>query len=161
MAVWQYEMLLLPKAVVTKKFAGIPLRLDCRDLEESEWWSNESLPSDYAETLGQLLRVSDSWSQDVQIWGEQDGNRFQVVKQHGQVVEMAAFINVRRLDMRFIEDVVAFAVHCNCMILLDDMTLLEPNPCELLSRIEGSKSAYFVNNPEGFLERLQQMPSRS
>lgn len=160
MAVWQYEMLLLPKEAVTKHFAGIPPCLDCRDLEGSEWWSDKSSPSDYVETLGRFLRLSESWSRDVQVWGEQDGNRFQVVKQHGKVVEMAAFIDIRRLDMRFVESVVAFAVHCNCLILLEDMTLLEPNACELLSRIKGSKSAHFVNNPEGFLERLKQRSNR-
>jgi hypothetical protein len=161
MAVWQYEVLLLPKSALVKVFPQIPARLEDRDLEEFDWWDSVSPPSEYADVLGRILPASDTWNKDVQIWGLQDGNRIQVVNEQGHVVEISAFVDVRDLDMAFVNDLAEFALHCNCLILLKDLTLIEPNPYELVSRIEYSPAFQFVRNPERFMEQLRQRAERS
>jgi hypothetical protein len=155
MAVWQYEVLLLPKSAFVNVFPQIPARLEDRDLEEFDWWDSVLPPSDFADVLGRILPASDTWSNDVQIWGLQDGNRIQVVNEQGQVIKITAFVDVRDLDMAFVNDLVNFALHCNCLFLLKDLTLIEPNPYELVSKNEDSSAFQFVRNPERFMEQLR------
>jgi hypothetical protein len=157
MAAWQYEILMLPKAALAKVFHDIPTRLDNHGSEEFDWWNQESPLSDYAEALDRLLPGLKSWSQEIQIWGVQDKNRVQIVRQQEYVVEMSAFIDVRDLDMNFVEGLVGFAEQYKLMLLMDDMTLLEPNLYKLLLKIKGSAVMQFVKNPEGFIELLRQV----
>jgi hypothetical protein len=158
MAVWQCDLDLLPRAKVVAVCGSVPERLETEVDAATDWWQGVEIAPDYPQTLGSFMDISQkaSWSRDLITWGDEDGDCIDVFTEEGEVVEVAVRVNARRLNRKFLEGVSNFARRYNCVVLTEDMALLEPDVDLLYEAIRRSRAMRFVEDPRGFLEALSQ-----
>jgi hypothetical protein len=121
MAVWQVDFALVPKRALAAK-----PRVPISDLIGADWWSSEHLPSGYARHLSAIAPAGSSSINELQTWGEAEGNRVDVWFEKGQPVRMIARVDVRRLDARFGAMLLQFARTAGAVLLRADGLVVEP-----------------------------------
>lgn len=67
---------------------------------------------------------------------------------------MSFRVDARRLDEAFLESVVAFTIHCGCVILQPDGKLIEPEVRCLRSAIEQSRAYLYCTAREQYYADL-------
>lgn len=122
MAVWQVEFAIVPRRLLTGK-----ARVAVPQVIDTDWWSSEGLPSDYARHLAAVVPLGSSEATELQTWGEADGNRVDVWSENGKAARMTARVDVRRLDARFGAMLLQFARVANAVLVRRDGLIVEPN----------------------------------
>ena len=110
---------------------------------------------DYEADISLFLKESRSWSKDIRVWGDEQGDYISLLFDSGQVVEVGARVDVRALSKVFIENLCRFARTCDCLLLTEDSILLEADVDRLIHQIGQSKAYSFVSDPVGFLEKVR------
>jgi hypothetical protein len=121
MAVWQVDFAIVPKHALAAK-----PRIPISDLIDADWWSSEHLPSEYARHLSAIAPAGSSWTNELQTWGTEDGNRVEVRFENGKPVRMIARVDVRRLDAKFGAMLLQFARTADALLLRADGLVVEP-----------------------------------
>jgi hypothetical protein len=151
MAVWQFTLYLLPRSELRRLFRAMPEVLQRTEFESTEWWQQQQPPRDYEAILDSFLPRVARWSPMLKGWGRDDGDHVDVRVERDRVTEIWARVDVRTLDARFVEHLVRFATHCDCIFLAaEELRLLEPELGVVLNHIEGSRASRFVRSPEAY-----------
>jgi hypothetical protein len=79
MAVWQFDLLLISRGSLISLFGVVPPLLEEIDLEKVESWKVVLLDINCEELFSSFVSVDESWSPEIQMWGEENGNRVEVV----------------------------------------------------------------------------------
>jgi hypothetical protein len=155
MAICQFDLYLLPRSDLLRKFGCIPDQIELSRIDD-DWWETASWPSDYAQTLSSFIARGASWDEDLELWGTSDGNRIDIWREAGRVVELFVRIDVRRLDSAFLERIVRFSRSVDCLIWSPKARggLFEPCAERLQTEIRQSRAWEFVHDPAGYLARL-------
>jgi len=96
-----------------------------------------------------------SWDEDLEIRGSMDGNRVDILYEKGIVAEIAARIDIRNIKIKFVIQIVDFAIQ-NRLSIVEASTgeQIEVDFDSLLSAIMRSPEYKFVVNPEIFLTQI-------
>lgn len=155
MATWQYTIELIPCAKLVSLCGRVPQDLREDSYESVEWWSDHQPPSNYEALVASFISMCPSWSTDVKCWGAEDSNVIKAVLDDQRVIEVVVRVDLRKLDDKFLQHVVDFAVHCRCVLLTEDMKLVEPDVNKLKLKLMDSNAARFVEDPAGYFEELE------
>lgn len=158
MAIWQYDLHCLPEDAVLRRFGTRPLTISRSDFDALNWWGDTSCRADMCRDFGRLLSKSTSWSEDLKRWGEEDGNRIDVLMGFGKVESIFVRIDVRVIAYGFLMGLIDIASKNGWLFLTQDGFLLPASMTRLLSAIQKSDSFRFVSDPEAFLRMLQNHP---
>src|SRR4051812_37639013 len=90
MALWQYDLYLIPHASVNAHFDHFPHEVTDEQAKQLRWDAAPQTPSDYANRLASFLPPAPSWHPDVAIWGQDLGHRIDVTTHQGQVTTIFA-----------------------------------------------------------------------
>lgn len=129
MAIWQYELLLVP----TKA-------LDIGVIKSG---------------LSSLLPLAVGWSDTLQMWGEVDGNRIELYDD-GTPPELLVRFDLQKPSPHFLLSVLEFARCWNYEITGTEGNPIPLTTEGLVTAIMHSPSFRFVSNPQGFLESLRE-----
>ena len=88
MAAWQFDVHLIPKERLTALVGVHPISISPELLDETRWWEGEGEADLLDGDLATFLCKTKSWSPEIDIWGEEDGNRIDVVYENDEVVEV-------------------------------------------------------------------------
>lgn len=152
MATWQYAVELIPRRKVLELFTEIPPSMNEDVYEATEWWSSQQPSDDYETLLRSFAAPCSAWSEDVKCWGEEDGNRIDVLLKGKCVVEVSVRFDLRNLDDVFSRNVIDFAQRNGCVLLGESMEVIEPSVNALKSKLLSSDAARFVRDPALYLE---------
>lgn len=155
MAVWQYTIELVPREKLADLFGDVPSSISQEVYLATEWWNKQQPSDDYETFLASFVAPRASWSEDVKCWGEEGGNRINVVLEKECVVEMSARFDLRNLDEVFTCTVVDFARRNGCVFLGESMELVEPSVGNLKSMLMVCDAARFVRNPTLYLDEIK------
>ena len=72
-----------------------------------------------------FLKENRSWSNDIKVWGDEQGDYISLMFERGQVVELEARVDVRALSKDFVENLCRFARTCDCLLFTEDSNLLQ------------------------------------
>jgi hypothetical protein len=110
---------------------------------------------DYRERLDTLAPRGSSWSQAIETWGTEDGNRVDVYLVDGIPSDGVVRLDLRNWDEAFTAGVLAL-LH-EQRFGLEDPTgrWVEPVLGEVALSARGSPAFRFVEDPEQFLRRLR------
>lgn len=156
MAAWQFDLHLIPRSKVLEVFIGVPDTIKRDVFDRVVWWGEFQPPPDSRIFIGSFLDEAASWNKETLVWGDQDDNRVDVTLSRGDVAEIFIRVNVRELKLRFREGIVAFAKYCECLLLTEEMKLIEPDLSALTSEINQSPARRYVADPVAFLDDLKE-----
>jgi hypothetical protein len=159
MAVWQFDALLLPEETLKRRYGSIPIAIPSADIDASDWWQGTSPPADLAERLSSFLPQASTWSRNIQSWGQEDGDRIDVVWANEGVAEIFLRVDVRRISYALLDKVSRLA-RANRWVLWVDGHVLRPSPGQVLRAIHRSDAFRFVQDPETFLLALERTKER-
>lgn len=157
MAVWQFDVKLIPEGAVVAVCGCVPERVQT-EAHGTEWWDETDPPEDFADRLTILLGPSApaDWSSELRIWGQMPGDRVDVFYVDGKICDIRARIDVREPDTRFVEGMVALADHCECVFVTKESAIIQAGLSDLCAAIAASSSARFTADPYGYLRSLKQ-----
>ena len=116
---------------------------------------SRTYPADYQRRLDAVAPRAPSWSNEIQIWGMEDGNRIDLYLENGAPHDGLIRIDLRDPDPAFIRGTLAFLAASGCGLESEDGHWVEPNEGEFLVALRGSRAFRFVEDPARYLSRLR------
>jgi hypothetical protein len=95
-----------------------------------------------------------SWSNEIVMWGSENGNRIHVAYENARIVDIACRIAIPQDHNDFANGVITLAIRCDWLLVLSNDALAEPNLDVLPAAARGSNAARFASNPIEFLKGL-------
>ena len=112
-------------------------------------------PAEYRDLLDEIVPRIRSWSRDVEWWGNEDGDRIDVLLDAGWPTAGLVRIDLRELDSGFIHAVLRFAAQTGLRLVDEDGQAIEPALGEFMLALRGSRAFRFVENPVRYMNRLR------
>lgn len=152
MAIWQYDIVAIPREPITSVCARLPADIPPELFDSRNWWSGRRGPDETE--LSALLTPSTSWSESIKVWGANDGNRIELHFDKAELFEIKIRIDMREPSRQFLDGVVELAARHDWVFWAEEARAIEPSFDALASDITRSRAFSFVRDPSGFLERL-------
>lgn len=157
MAVWQFDLVAVPRCAVRDAFQDLPAQIPTEVFATRDWWRDQ-LPPDDSE-LASLLAPSTSWTAAIKAWGASDGNRIELYFDNEAFAELTIRIDLRDLNKAFMNGILQLATRHDYMFWTEDESLLKPTLDALIPEIAKSDAFSFVRDPHAFLDQLSKRPS--
>jgi hypothetical protein len=116
MAVWQYDIYLLPRTELEGKFGSVPGRLTPDEFEEVGFWKTHHPPQDTCDRFTRWRKEIKAWTPELRWWGSEDSDRIDLWSTDGRVSIIEFRIELRRLDIFFIQLIVDLARDSDCVL---------------------------------------------
>lgn len=125
MAIWQYQLFLLPKEEIKSYFKN-DLFISEDDLNEIDWWKYSELkPMDFS-VFSKILPQSKSWSDDITIYGNVDSDCIEVIVENNKIKEVSIRIDLRYSNKQLIADLCKFSEQYSCVFLNIYFKIINP-----------------------------------
>lgn len=162
MALWQLELLFVPRERVVHVFGSAEVQMTKEQWEATDWWLQHQPPSDFRSRIGSLLPTYDSWSPEILMWGSEDSDRIHVCLDDARqrVEEITARLDLRRPYQAFARDVSELASYLRCVLAAWPYHTFEPSSERIIAEVASSESARFVHAPKKYLEELSRDPNK-
>ena len=95
MAIWQCEFFILPKSD-TYDLQYDPQYSDIRLFEDDKYWKKAKIKKEVFCEISHLLKPEKSWSNEIDLYGSENGNRLEVFFDANNIIESVTF----RIDFR-------------------------------------------------------------
>ena len=102
-----------------------------------------------------------SWSDDLILWGEEDGDRLHAFLEGGRIVELTARIDLRHPHASFPAQLVDLARYCGAHFSTADEQRVPADLSSLADAARRSDSFRFVTDPRRFFGELAAEPRTS
>jgi len=111
-------------------------------------------PADYRAQLDSMLPRSKSWSGELELWGQEDGNCVHVHLERGQPTDGVLRVDLRSVDSDFIRHILDFLSSMKFGLEDTAGNWVDPNLGEFTLALKRSSAYRFVENPDQFFRRL-------
>jgi hypothetical protein len=142
-AIWQFECSLAPPDA-----ALLP------DADEAAGWDRHQPPDGYQAVIASFAPRAASWSGEILMWGEENGDRVEVVLDSGRVADIICRLDLRAFSEPFAQGVLRLAEFCGCRLRNRAGRLFVAEWSALLGEVRASDELRFVRDPRGFLAGL-------
>ena len=161
MAVWQFDIELMPNPVVASAPRCIDAAITKDGLDTSDWWLPHQPRRDYQSVIATLFAPLDSWCADLYRWGNEDNVLVEALTESGQVVGIGVRIDVRNTDHRSLSMMIDLVEKLDCHIcVMETRKIAPPTLDSLLPHIAESRAVQFARDPRGFIEKLARESAR-
>jgi hypothetical protein len=165
MAIYQYHVTVIPRQTILRHWNPIPNKVQYRDNPEFgddlinvNWWDNVNTDFDNIEKRIRTFADQVDWTkrtEGMKTFGNNDTNDITISKTDlGQFEGMLFRIDLREIDKRFIDNVIAISKDLDCLLLDSQGNLFEPTNENLADNIKTSNAFKIVTNPTDFLSKL-------
>ncbi len=167
MAVWSFKLNLLPRQSVLKKFGKIPDVIDeyksCFDYSEliedeegTNFWKGYDVRS-IGINFGQLLPCIDSWSDSMDLYGDEKGSKVEVWSD-----DIYLKLDARGDNDILLEKCVKVAKLIDCIFVVEESgKVIEPDVELLMLEYRNSRAYRFVDSPEEVLEEVRLLNNKT
>ena len=159
MALWQFDVQLMPDVIVPDAKSYIAASFTEDGLDTDHWWRHNQPSPDFRDVIARYFSPSKSWSDDLLHWGAEKGVLIECWDDD-DVFSLSARLALPHITSDSI------ARFCDCVSELDchlyvmeTQVVVAPQPVLLHQHILDSRAAKFCSNPRGFLEDLGDSPS--
>jgi hypothetical protein len=132
----------------------VPLTMTVDDLDGGSWWRDFKEADALKHDLSQLLPSAESWERDGRVWGDYEGDIFEVAHDRDQIIEVSARIDLRNLSLPYVANVTQLARRYDLLLVTEDRHILRPSFRELWAAIQRSSGFRFVQDPQKFVAEL-------
>ena len=155
MATWQFDLEVVPRTVAVKNLLPGDDHVTVEALESAEWWKAVSLAPGFLQRVETLLPWTKPWAAGWQVFGEEDGNRVDVIEENGKVAEVRLRLDARNLEVEFLDELLGIIESSDCALVTPTGRLVEPEIEAIWVELELSPAASFVRDPAEFLARAR------
>lgn len=155
MAAWQLDLTLIPRQSVERHGLSVDDHIQREQLEQVAWWEGFALPPQYRRQISSFAPWSKPWSDGWEVYGDEGGNRVDVITEGGRVAEVRVRVDAREPDVRFLEQLVDFASSIDAVFVSPELRIVAPDLRAIWVELELSPAANFIRDPAGALERLE------
>lgn len=156
MAVWQCDIFLVPRSSLPCGGEGLAAR------PSKDAWKGRGLAEDYPARLAAAgLARGRSWTPRLEVWGSDEGDRFDVFRIDNHISSVLARIDMRRPNIEFVTAIVDIARDSGCVGFTDSGQIVESAVEAFAQAMRTSRAAQFVEDPRGFIDQLAARRSRS
>jgi hypothetical protein len=159
MASWQFDMHVLPRDGVVNVYHAIPTEISLEDSVLDRCWERVQPPTNLADQFSKILPSTTSWHPQISRWGDEEGNRIDVVRQENSVTDVFVRIDVRDVSIIFVTELLRIARKNSWLIYSADGRLISPSLKKILKAIQDSAAYRFVQDPRRFLDSLRDAES--
>lgn len=152
MAIWQYDVVAVPREPITAACGELPREVPPEVFDSRNWWSGKGFPDETE--LSALLAPSTSWSESIKAWGAAEGNRIELHFDKGELFQIRIRIDMREPFRQLLDAIVELAVRHDLVFWTEEARLVEASVEALASDITKSRAFSFVRDPLGFLDRV-------
>jgi hypothetical protein len=154
MATWQYDIYLVPRDAQMKVDDIFHRTDDGCEIDTSPWWSHYDKNHALAEALSRILPASRSWTPDIQTWGDDDGDRIDLMRSGDAIDEVYIRIDARHINNNFLSQIAALAREFDLIGVTEDQCIIELTFEVLSLKLRTSPAFRFVSDPRKFLDNL-------
>ena len=164
MAIWQASFDVVPEERLAELFPGwfdAPFSPDyveilpTDDASELDWWAARQPNADLRAALDRLAPRIRTWSSEVEWWGAEEGDRFDVYSDAGQVTHLYVRFDMRTPNPEFIAGVADLVVRMRCDFIGGGTMLYDGSAIGLAAGLRNSPALRFVKDPIAFLEQVR------
>jgi hypothetical protein len=158
MAIWQFKLDLLPEEAVLERFGNLPETIPDALVENIPWWKGSQPGERLSAVVNSLLLPTESWSESVLIWGDEDSDVVKAIYTSATREELewlAIRIDTRKVLKEFVENVANLAKALHCVFLTAENAVLEPKACTLWEALNKSTAKGFVDDPQKALRSIE------
>lgn len=164
MAVWQATFLLVPHERVSQLFAdwydasfepAYVESLPTENARDLAWWSERQPAGDLRRSLDALAPRIPSWASDVEWWGQEEGDRFDVYTTASRITELMVRFDLREPNETFIAGIADVAAELQADFVDEHNMLYEGTVVGLSVGLRNSAALRFVQDPLAFLARVR------
>ena len=159
MALWQFDVQLMPDVIVPDAKSYIAASFTDDGLDTDHWWRHNPPAPDFRDVIARYFPPSKSWSDDLLHWGAEKGVLIECWDDD-DVVSLSARLALPHLTpdsiTRFCDCVSELDCH---LYVMETQIVVAPQPVLLQPHILDSRAAKFCSNPRGFFDDLGDSPS--
>lgn len=150
MAIWQYDMHLIPRSSVLALVGHPAESLTQEQFDEMDWWYGLPVP-DFSASFDACLSRTASWSPRIWLWGVVDATCVEVLFDDSErVQDCRARVDMRHSPREFLSCFVAFADRYDCLVLTPEWELREPDLENLVLQMRRSSAYRYCQDPLAF-----------
>lgn len=136
MALWQYTFQILPKENFKALEKSVEISLDDNLFDEAPYWQIKPLNKSYFFKIGNILQKSKSWSKEIDLYGDQESNCFEVFfdGKTDDVTSVSFRIDFTSDYEMVLNNIMEFCI-LKGLIVLDEKLQLVPLNCESIRNL--------------------------
>jgi hypothetical protein len=151
MAIWQYNLFMVPREELESYFDCRVLEITEVDFDNIKWWQKFNQKDELISYLSSIFPVIESWDSESTQLGILDSNCFFI-----SADELSVRIDLRSDYLIFAERVIEFAKKYDLVFLNLTFKVIYPEPILLEENIKESKAYNFVKSPDTYLSNLSE-----
>ena len=163
MAVWQFKVLLIPKAwAVEHNYNAAPL-FGAESFDSSVAWSGSAMSAEqFLTAFDRILPRRSSWHEDQTAWGDDEATDIQLWMENGHIDEIQLRLHVGENTEDFVSKFIEAILSLDCVLFIPEKELIvEPSAQNIFRLAATSRAATFVANPHGYFQNLAAASSPS
>lgn len=142
MAIWQYDFSAVPRHAIAAVCGAVPAVLTLEQINKIETWKSSQPHKHFEADFNKWRPKLKSWAPDLQVWGDEESNRIDVVSQNGRVVEVEFRVELRAISNHFLEVLTNFARKSNCVLVsMHSLDVVDPLRQSVLLHLARSAGA--------------------
>lgn len=160
MAIWQFEISILPESglkhvcgeipAVLREYCAVSLETDFEELPKHNYWEGFDIFQDVLPEAKVILGNEYSRTADEVKLGSRDGNRF-ILWANDVVFDF----DLREPDLEVLESVLRLARKLNCKLVVgNEGNVIDPDMLCILEAVKKSNAYKFVKNPKQWLTQI-------
>jgi hypothetical protein len=156
MAIYQFKMMLIPEVSLRAQFGAIPMFIEEDMAENFPWWNGVSSPLNLKEKVGCILPRIASWSEAMEIWGNEHSNAILIGYDDANKIEfISTRIDARCISFPFLTDICKLGAELKCVFMTMEFKLIESDEIAVIAAINNSAAVKFVKDPLSTLRNLK------
>lgn len=156
MAIWQVTVGLIPRAWVEQDGNHLEMLFDAEGyIDMVTAWKTNQPSADLVALISQLLPPTESWDDEMRIWGDQTKSDIHVDFDGDNVESVMARIDTRDDPLHMCSRIVELALALDCYLFLPAAgSIVMADLTALSTTVQNSVAARFSAAPREFIGRL-------
>lgn len=139
MAVWQYTFQVLPKESVNTFAENFFFNQKDEVFDDEPYWKEHPLKKSFFSKINSILKKAKSWSNDIDLYGNQESNCFEVLSDsEGYVLSVSFRIDFTSYYESVLSYIIEFCILKGLIILDEELNVVSLNYEQVQSVIKNS-----------------------
>lgn len=160
MATWQFDIHLVPSCRVVGDSAPGKETASSELKDFSVAWKGFSMANDLILALSRLLPKSDSWTSEIDTWGQAEGHRIEILREQADIADIRVRVDIKSCPELFLKNLIPIAIQFGLVMIDDQYHVIKPTEHEVLTSMRRSSAFRFVHDAHAYLDDLRRKEKR-
>ncbi len=138
MALWQYTFYVLPKESVEVLSPDYHFKKDEDGFDDAPYWKLNPVHKDFFYSLNKILPTNKSWSNEIDLYGNQESNCFEILFKNKNTVSVSFRIDFTSKYESVLAKIIEYCLQRGLIIIDEDLMIVPLNIETIKAIIENS-----------------------